>query len=211
MPLINPAIVKRSGARRIDNEGCLSVPGYRGAIMRSERVTVKALNLHGREFRIRAEDNLLAQALEHEVDHVNGILYVDRLDSMDDLLKLEGDTWLPAVDGDRLQHGRSRLMELFLPLLFVVVAFYLILLRPVLNQQRRRRSDLSGLEVGDEVLTSGGFYGVVRAIRTQDDGPQEILIEVAPGVELRATPDAIQTVTRPASARVEAPDEPDPA
>jgi len=109
-------------------------------------------------------------------------------------------------------------MELFLPLLFVVVAFYLILLRPVLNQQRRRRRDLSGLEVGDEVLTSGGFYGLVRAIRTQEDGPQEILIEVAPGVQLRATPDAIQTVTRPASAApeatpevtVEATDETDP-
>ncbi|MDA1062053.1 MAG: preprotein translocase subunit YajC [Chloroflexi bacterium] len=89
-------------------------------------------------------------------------------------------------------------MELIFPLLFVVVAFYVILLRPVMNQQRRRRSDLSSLRVGDEVLTSGGFYGLVRAIRTQDDGPQEILIEVAPGVELRATPDAIQTVTRPA-------------
>ena len=104
-------------------------------------------------------------------------------------------------------------MELLLPLIFVVVAFYLILLRPILNQQRRRRRDLSKLSIGDEVLTSGGFYATVRAIVTRDDGPLEILLEVAPGVELRATPDAIQGVTRPASERtdIETADEKDPA
>ena len=86
-------------------------------------------------------------------------------------------------------------MELFLPLIFVVAAFYLILLRPVLRQQRQRRGDLSRLGVGDEVLTSGGFYAIVRAIRTREDGPQEIMLEVAPGIELRATAEAIQRVT----------------
>lgn len=85
----------------------------------------------------------------------------------------------------------------------VIVAFYFILLRPVLRQQRRRRRDLGRLAVGDEVLTGGGFYATVRAIRTREDGPQEIMLEVAPGVELRATPDAIQSVTAPA------PDAPD--
>ncbi len=98
--LLNPVVVKRSGERRMEGEGCLSVPGYRGALTRSERVVVKAMDLDGREVRIRAEDNLLAQALEHEVDHVNGILYVDRLDSMDDLMKLEGDSWVPAEAAD---------------------------------------------------------------------------------------------------------------
>ncbi len=86
-------------------------------------------------------------------------------------------------------------MEFFIALLFVVAAFYFILLRPVMHQQRRRRRDLAALDVGDEVLTTGGFYATVRAIRTMEDGPQEIMIEVAPGVELRATPDAIQSVT----------------
>lgn len=86
-------------------------------------------------------------------------------------------------------------MEFFVALLFVVAAFYFILLRPVMNQQRRRRRDLAELDVGDEVLTSGGFYATVRAIHTMEDGPQEIMLEVAPGVELRATPDAIQYVT----------------
>src|SRR5690606_30319241 len=77
--LINPEVIRRSGERRVD-EGCLSVPGYRGQLTRSEQVTVRALNEHGREVRIKAENDLLAQALEHETDHVNGILYVDRLD-----------------------------------------------------------------------------------------------------------------------------------
>ena len=87
-PLVNPEVVKRSGERRL-HEGCLSIPGYRGEITRSLRVTVKALDERGREIKIRAEDNLLAQALEHEVDHLNGTVYVDRLSSKDDLVKIE--------------------------------------------------------------------------------------------------------------------------
>ncbi|MDA0353799.1 MAG: peptide deformylase [Chloroflexi bacterium] len=87
-PLINPEVIKREGERRLQ-EGCLSVPGYRGEVTRSLQVTVKALDGHGREIRIKAEDDLLAQALEHEVDHLNGTLYVDRLDSKADLVKLE--------------------------------------------------------------------------------------------------------------------------
>ena len=99
--LLNPVVVKRSGERRMEGEGCLSVPGYRGELTRSQRVVVKAMDLDGSEVRIRAEENLLAQALEHEVDHINGILYVDRLDSTHDLMKLEGDTWVPAEGADR--------------------------------------------------------------------------------------------------------------
>jgi len=95
--LINPEVTKRSGERRLD-EGCLSVPGYRGNITRSVSVAVKALDEHGREIRIKSEDDLLAQALEHEVDHVNGTLYVDHLDSKDDLIKLDA---VPARDEDR--------------------------------------------------------------------------------------------------------------
>ncbi|HJM75139.1 MAG TPA: peptide deformylase [Dehalococcoidia bacterium] len=96
--LINPTIARRAGERRLDAEGCLSVPGYRGAITRSERVTVKALDIDGKPIRIKATNDLLAQALEHEVDHVNGVLYVDRLDSPDDLIKLD-EQGLPEGDG----------------------------------------------------------------------------------------------------------------
>ena len=86
--LINPEVIDRSGERRLD-EGCLSVPGYRGTVTRSMKVTVKALDARGKEIRVKAEDNLLAQALEHETDHVNGTLYVDHLDATKDLIKIE--------------------------------------------------------------------------------------------------------------------------
>ena len=81
--LVNPKIVKRSGERQIE-EGCLSIPGYRGEIQRSEKVTVKGLDRLGREIRIKGE-GLLAQALEHELDHLDGTLYIDHLESIDKL------------------------------------------------------------------------------------------------------------------------------
>ena len=87
-PIVNPEIVKRSGSRELD-EGCLSVPGYHGLIVRSKKVVVKGLDEKGHQIRIAAEDNLLAQALEHEVDHVNGTLYVDHLNSREDLIKID--------------------------------------------------------------------------------------------------------------------------
>jgi preprotein translocase subunit YajC len=82
----------------------------------------------------------------------------------------------------------------------VIAAFYFILLRPVIEQQRRRKRDVSRLNVGDEVVTTGGFYAVVREIRTQERGPLELILEAAPGVELRATADAVAYVSTPAGA-----------
>jgi peptide deformylase len=84
--LINPEIIKRQGERVVE-EACLSVPGYQGEIKRSVMVKVKAQDRHGKEIRIKGED-LLAQALEHELDHLNGTLYVDHLESMDKLFKV---------------------------------------------------------------------------------------------------------------------------
>ena len=85
--LINPEIIRRVGEREVE-EGCLSIPGWRGKLIRSERVTVKALDLDGREIRIKA-DGLLAQALEHETDHLNGIVYIDRMENIEDLCPLD--------------------------------------------------------------------------------------------------------------------------
>ena len=85
--LINPEIVRRKGERLVD-EGCLSIPGYTGQLKRSESVTVKGRDLHGKEIRIKA-DELLAQALEHEIDHINGVLYIDRMENMDSFHKVE--------------------------------------------------------------------------------------------------------------------------
>ena len=93
--LINPQFVKRSGERHLD-EGCLSVPGYKAVVPRSVSVTVKGLDRTGKEVRIKAENNLLAEALEHEIDHLNGTLYIDHLASIDELVKLEE---APAGEG----------------------------------------------------------------------------------------------------------------
>jgi peptide deformylase len=84
--LINPEIVRRKG-RRLVSEGCLSIPGYVGELYRAETVTAKALDIKGKEVRIKA-DGLLSQALEHEVDHLDGILYVDRMENMDSLRQI---------------------------------------------------------------------------------------------------------------------------
>ncbi|HZU76651.1 MAG TPA: peptide deformylase [Dehalococcoidia bacterium] len=73
------AEVVRHGGRRWVEEGCLSIPGYRGELFRSVRVTVAGLDRQGRRIRIRAVDDVLAQALEHEIDHTNGLLYIDRI------------------------------------------------------------------------------------------------------------------------------------
>ena len=85
--LINPEVVRRSGERLVD-EGCLSVPGYIGQIKRAESVKVKGRDQNGKKIRIKA-DELLAQALEHEIDHLNGVLYIDYLEGMDKLRKIE--------------------------------------------------------------------------------------------------------------------------
>jgi len=85
--LVNPEIVRRTGERLV-TEGCLSVPGYYGEIKRSRRVTIKGKDLGGKEIRIRAEE-LLAQALEHEIDHLNGVLYIDHMESSDKLHRVE--------------------------------------------------------------------------------------------------------------------------
>lgn len=86
IPLINPEITKRQG-ERVVQEACLSVPGYQGEIERSVTVKVKALDRQGKEFRLKGEE-LLAQALEHEIDHLNGIVYVDHIEGPEKLWKL---------------------------------------------------------------------------------------------------------------------------
>ena len=92
--LINPEIVKREGEQELE-EGCLSIPGYRGLVKRSIRVRARALGLDGKVIRIKAE-GLLAQALEHETDHLNGTLYIDRLVARDKIWKI---SYRPDQDG----------------------------------------------------------------------------------------------------------------
>ena len=92
-------------------------------------------------------------------------------------------------------------MDVLIALIAVVAAFYFILMRPVIQQQRKRRADITALTVGDEVLTTGGFFATIRAITTTDEGPMIIELEVAPGIVLRATPAAIESISQPAATR----------
>lgn len=74
--LINPVIVKRSG-EQVCREGCLSVPGKLGDVIRPKKIVVEALNEKGEKVKIKAED-LLAVVFSHEIDHLDGVLFVDR-------------------------------------------------------------------------------------------------------------------------------------
>ena len=78
--LINPEIVAAEG-EVIFEEGCLSVPDYQAEVKRHEKVTVRGLNLQGEEVEIEAE-GLLAVVLQHEIDHLNGMLFIDRLSKL---------------------------------------------------------------------------------------------------------------------------------
>jgi len=75
--LANPEIIHAEGEKR-EEEGCLSIPGFRGYVLRPQFVTVRALNAKGESFEIRGED-LLARAFCHEIDHLNGVLFIQHL------------------------------------------------------------------------------------------------------------------------------------
>lgn len=75
--LINPTIANPSKKLLAEEEGCLSVPGVFGYVSRSASLTVKAQDEHGKQFQLKAQ-GLLARVIQHEVDHLNGTLYIDR-------------------------------------------------------------------------------------------------------------------------------------
>lgn len=78
--LINPEILVSEGETGIE-EGCLSIPGFRALVPRKEKVKVRALDRDGKEFTLDA-DGLLAICIQHEIDHLNGILFVDYLSQL---------------------------------------------------------------------------------------------------------------------------------
>ena len=77
--LVNPVITERSEETQTGREGCLSLPGRQGVVTRPMRVTVHAQDRHGREFDLTGE-GLLARAICHELDHLDGKLYIDSMD-----------------------------------------------------------------------------------------------------------------------------------
>ena len=84
--LCNPQIVRADGEEE-GEEGCLCLPGYVGEVKRATSVTVKAQDRRGKKVRIKAE-GFLARVFQHETDHINGILYIDRVESPDKLRRI---------------------------------------------------------------------------------------------------------------------------
>lgn len=73
----------------------------------------------------------------------------------------------------------------------VIIAFYLVVIRPMTQEQKRQQQDIRNLRVGDEVLTAGGLIATVKEIHVPDQGPVELVLTLAPGVEVRALTSAV--------------------
>ncbi len=111
IPLINPEIVKREGAIIEDYEGCLSVRNFYGKVPRHEKIRVKALSIDGKEIRIKAE-GFLARVLQHEIDHTNGIVFVDHIkDSPDAFYRLNKEGELDPLDYDKYVKDNKELWD----------------------------------------------------------------------------------------------------
>lgn len=99
--LINPEIVKYEGEVVEDFEGCLSVKGIYGKVPRHNKVRVKAISLDGEEIRIKAE-GFLARVLQHEIDHCNGMVFIDHIkDKKDAFYTLDKKGELRPLDYDK--------------------------------------------------------------------------------------------------------------
>ena len=101
IPLLNPEVIKTEGKTLYDYEGCLSVPNYYGKVPRPAKARIKAQTIDGQDVRIKA-DGFLARTILHEIDHLNGILFIDhikgqkdafyRLNDKGDLVPVDYDT-----------------------------------------------------------------------------------------------------------------------
>ena len=99
---INPKIIKKSGAIK-SNEGCLSFPKAYVDVRRYKNIMVKALDIKGRPFVLEAKDGeLLARAIQHEYDHLEGILFIDHSRNMFEAIEVLKNNNLPSLERDRL-------------------------------------------------------------------------------------------------------------
>jgi len=86
LALVNPEIVKAQG-RIVGQEGCLSIPGWIGDVPRADAITVKAIDLDNKPVRLKVK-NYVARVLQHEIDHLDGILFVDRIEDRSTLRRI---------------------------------------------------------------------------------------------------------------------------
>ena len=109
IPLLNPEVIKTEGKIVKDYEGCLSVPNFYGMVPRPDKARIKAQTVDGQEGRIKA-DGFLARTLLHEIDHLNGILFIDHIKDIEDAwyrLDKKGD--LVPVDYEKEVKGNKDL------------------------------------------------------------------------------------------------------
>lgn len=101
--LINPEIVKAEGEIIAEHEGCLSVKNVYGLVPRHSKVRVRGLDIEGREIRLRSPNPFIARILQHEIDHTNGICFVDHIAKQHDaFFVLTADGELQPVDYDKV-------------------------------------------------------------------------------------------------------------
>ncbi len=93
--LINPEIVKSSEDREAGQEGCLSIPGWRGEVERPVKVVVRALDRDGQRVKLEFE-GLVARAMQHELDHLDGVLFIDKLTAPDRIWRVNESEASPA-------------------------------------------------------------------------------------------------------------------
>ena len=103
--LINPEIIKLEGTVVTDHEGCLSVKDVYGLVPRYSKVRIRALDKDGREIRFKAH-GFLARVLQHEIDHTNGIMFIDHIKDQDAFFKLDKQGELIKVDYETISKSR---------------------------------------------------------------------------------------------------------
>jgi peptide deformylase len=99
--VVNPEIVDESDEEIEAEEGCLSIPGWYGPVRRKEKVTVRGQNRKGKSIKIKAE-GWEARAFQHEVDHLNGVLFIDRMDDRSKLHKVESEDEEEELEGEQV-------------------------------------------------------------------------------------------------------------
>lgn len=87
MPFINPLIIKKSWRKNVKEEGCLSLPNIYGLVKRHNAIAIRYLDINGQEQQLKAK-GLLARVLQHEIDHLEGVLFVDRINKINKIHNL---------------------------------------------------------------------------------------------------------------------------
>ena len=104
--LVNLEITRKEGEREV-TEGCLSLPGWQARILRAEKVWARAVGLDGKPIRYKGVTELLAQALEHEANHLDGVLFLDFVRSKEDLYEVTAGTEEDGEDEDATDGARE--------------------------------------------------------------------------------------------------------